>query len=191
MKNIILILFSALTINGCSDKLKSLNDTAIEVSSVNGEEISYSKIIESKESNYFVATGGFGDIRYLNIRASKNGVLLGKIDDEIEGMIYEVITGDINNNSKTELYILYLRDSYSRHANIAGFEFNGKIFNRFDLPELDEELKSGYEGKDLFFISNSKLVREFPLVNSENSKRRIEYSLTEKLNVKINKSENF
>ena len=177
-------------LSSCSDKLRSLDDTAIEVSSVNGEEISYSKNITSGDKQFAIATGGIGSIRYLDIRASQNGVLLGKIDDELEGMVYETITGDLNQNSKPEILLLMLKNAYEGKIDVVGFEFDGKIFKRFDLPALDDELAYGYEGKDHFYISKSKLVREFPIHSVKaDARRRIFYLLDKELALTMDKFE--
>jgi len=178
------------SLGSCSDKLRSLDDTAIEVNSVNGEEISFSKNITSGDKQFAIATGGLGSIRYLDIRASKNGVLLGKIDDELEGMVYETITGDLNQNSKPEILLLMIKNAYEGKIDVVGFEFDGTLFKRFELPALDEELAFGYEGKDHFYISKSKLVREFPIHSVKaDAKRRIFYVLNKGLVLSLDKFE--
>ncbi|MBX3043859.1 MAG: hypothetical protein KIT33_14920 [Candidatus Kapabacteria bacterium] len=187
LKSIIILLLS-ITIVSCSEKLKSLDDTAIEVSAVNGEELSFSKNIEFEHRRYFIATGGYGSIRYLCIRLSMNSQLLGKIDDEIEGSIYETMTGDLNGNSKPEIMLLCINNSYKGFVDIVGYEFDGKIFRRYDLPPLDSDLAYGYGGNDHFYISKSKLIREFPILNTQpKAKRKITYSLNKNLEFSIEK----
>ncbi|MFA5512183.1 MAG: hypothetical protein WC313_07005 [Candidatus Kapaibacterium sp.] len=189
----ILVIFGLIcctVLSACSDKLRSLDDKAIEVSSVNGEEISYSRKITNSGIQFNIATGGLGDIRYLSIRSSKNGVLIAKIDDDIEGIVLETLISDLNNNSKPEILLFLMQDAYNSNLTISGYEYDGKSFTRFDLPELEGDIAYGYYGKDHFYISGNMLIREFP-VNAvdTDSKRKVSYSLDKNLALKLHKVE--
>jgi len=187
-----LILFFCLS--SCSDKLNSLDDTAIEVTSVNGEEISFSKKLTNNSDIFNIASSGLGDIRYLDIRVSRDGVLLGKLSDELDGVIYKTMKTDLNNNSKPEILLLLLPNVTENKLLITGYEFDGKVFKRFDLPDLSEDLYFGYQGKDHIYVSKSKLVREFPINIADGNpgkKRRIFYKLNKELNFILDNHEDF
>ena len=195
MKSTALIaFFLILGIISCSDKLRSLDDTATEVNSVNGEEISFSKNINYSGDIFSIAVGGLGSIRYLDIRKSRDGVMLVKYNDELEGMIYGAMVNDLNANDKPEVLLIVLKNGIAGSAYIVGFELNGKQFKRFELPQPQDDLSYGYEGKDHFYISKSQLFHEFPIfsgspVRTETGKRRLVYSLSKDLNFKLEKFE--
>jgi hypothetical protein len=196
MKLLFYILFlSVFYFCSCSDKLRSLDDTATEVTNVNGEELSFNQKITKNGVDFFVALAGTGDIRFLDIRASKNGVLLSKINDETEGMIFSTMITDLNTNSKPELLLLINSGDVDGRVSIIGFEYNGKIFKRFDMPIIEDELYSGFSGRDYIYIQGSNIIREFNVDNQQaggfgGSTRRLVYALDENLNLTVLKQVN-
>jgi hypothetical protein len=70
------------------------------------------------------------------------------------------------------------------YARIYAFEFNNNDADKLDFPKLTNSQRKGYRGNDNFYIKEGKLIREFPIYDSNDSlakptgaKRQLEYSL--------------
>lgn len=174
----LLISLIFLILCSCQDKLKSLDDTAIEVSVINGEDVTYTKKIKHEGNLYSISLAGNGDIRFLDIRVSHKGVLITKMNDEIDGIIYEVLKSDLNHNDKPELVLLVKANDLQSRISIVGYEHIANTFKRLNEPSNMEDLFYGYSGSDHIYIKVNKLVWEFLAVNYSDTNRTSSISNT-------------
>ena len=101
--------------------------------------------------------------------------------------IKEVLVGDLDENGFDEFYIVTVSSGSGSYGNVIAFASNrDKSLSVIYFPEIQErdELFAGYMGHDAFGISNSKLLRSFPIYqpsdtnnNPTGGTRRLAYSL--------------
>lgn len=190
MRLLLVIFCISIVINSCNNKLNSLNDDTLEISNINGELLSFNQKISDDGFDYYISLAGTGDIRFLDIRVGKNGVFIAKLNDEIEGAIYNVFISDLNKNSKPEILLLINSNDLKNNITIIGFEFNKNSFKRFDMPQLEEDNIYGIINNEHFLIKGSQIIREFDVLNQQNNlnvTKRLIYNLNNNLELVLYK----
>ncbi|MFD0793689.1 hypothetical protein ACFQZX_08675 [Mucilaginibacter litoreus] len=103
---------------------------------------------------------------------------------DLDGSISDVYNADMDNDGNPEILIQSKGKDTVNYSKIYAFEFNGSQANKLDFPKLTSSQRKGYRGNDNFYIREGKLIREFPIYDSNDStakqtgaKRQLEYSL--------------
>ncbi len=190
MRLLLVVFCISIVFNSCNNKLNSLNDDTLEISSINGELLSFNQKISDDDFDYYISLAGTGDIRFLDIRVGKNGVFIAKLNDEIEGTIYNIFISDLNKNSKPEIILLINSNDLKNNITIIGFEFNKNSFKRFDMPQLEEDNIYGIINYEHFLIKGSQIIREFDVLNPQNNlniTKRLIYNLNNNLELVLYK----
>ncbi len=190
MRLLLVVFCISIVFNSCNNKLNSLNDDTLEISSINGELLSFNQKISDDDFDYYISLAGTGDIRFLDIRVGKNGVFIAKLNDEIEGTIYNIFISDLNKNSKPEIILLINSNDLKNNITIIGFEFNKNSFKRFDMPQLEEDNIYGIINNEHFLIKGSQIIREFDVLNPQNNlniTKRLIYNLNNNLELVLYK----
>jgi hypothetical protein len=103
---------------------------------------------------------------------------------DLDGTITDVYNADMDMDGNPEILIQSKGKDTVNYAKIYAFEFNDNTVNKLDFPKLSSSQKKGYRGDDNFYIKDGKLIREFPIYDSNDktakptgAKRQLEYSL--------------
>jgi hypothetical protein len=103
---------------------------------------------------------------------------------DLDGSITDVYNADMDTDGNPEILIQSKGKDTVNYAKIYAFEFNDNTANKLDFPKLSSSQKRGYRGDDNFYIKDGKLIREFPIYDSNDktakptgAKRQLEYSL--------------
>jgi CRISPR/Cas system-associated protein endoribonuclease Cas2 len=103
---------------------------------------------------------------------------------DLEGAIVDVYNADMDLDGNPEILIEAKAKDTTVYEKIYAFEFRNNEAQKLDFPKLTSSQKKGYRGSDNFFIREGKLMREFPIYDSNNqtakltgAKRLLEYNL--------------
>jgi len=106
---------------------------------------------------------------------------------EIEGSVTDMKVADLNKDGSPELYIFVTSAGSGSYGTLVAYSVNKKrSMNDITLPELDPKSKEarGYMGHDRFTLSDSYLIRSFPVYKKNDpnccpsgGKRKLYYKL--------------
>lgn len=154
------------------------------------EYIRFSKIPESLEQvlhyndvTFDVSVKGTSSLKKITI-IIKSPELNDTLIRIVNGKVYGVKTGDLNNNNLPEIYAFVIGRGNNAKGSFVGFEFGSDEVVQLAFPEPNPKLMEGYMGQDSLFIRGKHLVRQFPVYNDSDlsltptaNTRIIEYSL--------------
>lgn len=128
------------------------------------------------------STGG-----YLILRSDSTNMKYRSVSGELDGKIVDVWNMDMDSDGNPELYIQAQGEGEGSHLNMYVYEFSdGGSSQRITFPNLGSSSKRGYQGGDSLYIKDDKLMREFPIVSTdeksgsktiEANKKVLEYGL--------------
>lgn len=103
---------------------------------------------------------------------------------DIDGAITDVFNSDMDVDGNPELLIEAKAKDTVDYTTIYAYEFTDTKAQKLDFPKLTSSQKKGYRGADNFYMKDGKLIREFPVYDSDSSnakqtpeKRILQYSL--------------
>lgn len=168
----VLSLFCAALLNSCT----SADKPAITSQPVSPEKLPapfrYHKAVEVKPGlTLDVVSWGRGSEStgaYLILRSDSTHLKYRSISGELDGKIVDVWNMDMDSDGNPELYIQAKGEGEGSHLNMYVYEFseNGSS-NQLTFPKLGSSSKKGYKGNDSLYIKDDKLIREFPVVESD------------------------
>ena len=169
--------YNVVTLNSYKEKdiLKKYesNQSAVEnTTQIDKKEVySFNKLLKGDKISFELYSENKGSLNDLciEIKGVKSKPL--KITFEIDGVISDAEIGNIDNDGLEELLV------YSRSAGSGGYGYilalsvnsNNKIV-QINFPEdLNDKIKEGYMGHDLFRLKGKSLVRKFPIYTDGDS----------------------
>jgi hypothetical protein len=105
---------------------------------------------------------------YLILRSDSTHLKYKSISGELDGKIVDVWNMDMDSDGNPELYIQAMGEGEGSHLNMYIYEFadNGSS-QKLTFPNLGSSSKKGYKGNDSLYIKDDKLIREFPVVDTD------------------------
>lgn len=144
---------------------------------------SLEQVLHFNEVTFDVSVKGTSSLKKLTIiiRSPELNDTLIRI---VNGKVYGVKTGDLNNNNLPEIYVFVIGRGNNARGSFIGFEFGSDEVVQLAFPEANPQIMEGYIGQDSLFIQGKHLVRQFPVykdtdlsLNPTANTRIIEYSL--------------
>lgn len=122
---------------------------------------------------------------YLVLRSDSTKMDYRSVSGELDGKIVDAWDMDLDSDGNPELYIQAKGEGKGSYLNMYIYEYSeGGSNQKLKFPELSSSLNEGYRGLDSVYIKDGKLMREFPVFDSNDSSshktgqiRKIEYSL--------------
>jgi hypothetical protein len=103
---------------------------------------------------------------------------------DLDGAIIDVYNSDMDLDGNPEILIQAKGKDTTNYATIYAYEFTNGKADKLDFPKLTSSQKKGYRGDDNFYITQGKLMREFPIYDGNTkdakptgAKRILEYGL--------------
>jgi hypothetical protein len=103
---------------------------------------------------------------------------------DLPGKILDVYNTDMDADGNPELLIQGTPPDTTTYMAMYPYEFGDKAGRKLDFPKLTRRQARGYLGRDNFYVRDGKLIREFPIHESDSSnakptgaKRVLEYTL--------------
>lgn len=184
------LLVSAYGLNSCTSADKTALVKAKPVEIKLPQPFRYHKAVEVKPGlTLDVVSWGRGSKStgaYLILRSDSTHLKYRSISGELDGEIVDVWNMDMDSDGNPELFIQAQGEGEGSHLNMYVYEFSDNGSSReLNFPNLGSSSKKGYKGNDSLYIKDEKLIREFPVVNTDQktggqsagSKKVLEYSL--------------
>lgn len=188
-RNFLFIATAGLVITGCSnnDKKPAAAISAAAKPAVM-QPFRFHKAIEvSPGQTYDVVSWGRGSTQtgsFAILHSDSAGMKYTTTTGDLDGAISDVYNADMDLDGNPEILIQSKGKDTVSYAKIYAFEFNNNEADKLDFPKLTGSQRKGYRGNDNFYIKEGKLIREFPIYDSNDStakstgaKRQLEYSL--------------
>lgn len=188
-RNYLFISVIVLLIAGCGsdDKKPAVNNNVAAKPSLM-QPFRFHKAIEvSPGQTYDVVSWGRGSTQvgsFAILHSDSSKMKYTTTTGDLDGTITDVFNADMDMDGNPEILIQSKGKDTVNYARIYAFEFNNNDANKLDFPKLTSSQRKGYRGNDNFYIKEGKLIREFPIYNSNDSlakptgaKRQLEYSL--------------
>jgi hypothetical protein len=156
---------------GDFDSAAIANDTVMQQAIESSYEYAKTLTINDKLVYDVVAYGGPASRgEYAILRRGADNKADTVVREERHGIIADAFTGDLNKDSRPEIYIVLQSADNMKAEIIAGYQFdkNGKV-ERITTPDYSKaEINEHYTGHDSIYLENQMIVRLFPEINSEN-----------------------
>jgi len=162
MKKIIpYILLVIVTFIACNNEMKT------EIEQIQEEKnIAFNKILKDDNFSLKLFSENNKSLNKLIIEFSSDSLLIKK-DFVIEGIISNAEIADLDNNGDKELYVYCNSVGSGSYGNVFSLRLKNKKFEQISFPytTMNDSIKNGYMGHDLFHIKDSLLIRVFPIYN--------------------------
>lgn len=186
-RNYLFLSLACLFLAACSEDKKPVSASVAAVPAVM-QPFRYHKVVEvSPGQTYDVVSWGRGSSAigaYAILHSDSAGMKYTTTTGDLDGSITDVYNADMDTDGNPEILIQSKGKDTVNYAKVYAFEFNDNDANKLDFPRLTSSQRKGYRGEDNFYIRDGKLIREFPIYNSNDSaakptgaKRQLEYSL--------------
>ena len=148
----------------------------------------FHKAIEvSPGQTYDVVSWGRGSTQtgaFAILHSDSAGMKYTTTTGDLDGTITDVFNADMDLDGNPEILIQSKGKDTVNYAKVYAFEFNNNDADKLDFPKLTNSQRKGYRGNDNFYIKEGKLIREFPIYDSNDAtakptgaKRQLEYGL--------------
>lgn len=184
------ILISCAFFAGCTHEQKKALHIADTVKApVIMDPFRFHKLIEVSPGQYYdVLSWGRGAVdtgSYLILHSDSLGRKFTTTTGDFNGKIVDVYNADMDIDGHPEILIQAKRNDTVNYTTMYAFEFYDNKVEKLDFPKLNSSQRKGYRGNDNFYISEGKLIREFPIYSGNGpaskptgQKRKLEYSLS-------------
>lgn len=188
-KNYLFISAIGLLITGCgSDDKKPVANNNVAAKPALMQPFRFHKSIEvSPGQTYDVVSWGRGSTlvgSFAILHSDSSKMKYTTTTGDLDGTITDVFNADMDMDGNPEILIQSKGKDTVNYARIYAFEFNNNDADKLDFPKLTNSQRKGYRGNDNFYIKEGKLIREFPIYDSNDSlakptgaKRQLEYGL--------------
>ncbi|MES2268478.1 MAG: hypothetical protein V4520_17065 [Bacteroidota bacterium] len=189
-KNCLFITVICATIAACGgeDKKPAANNIAAVKPAVMAPFRFHKAIEVSPGQTFDVVSWGRGSSQvgsFTILHSDSAGMKYTTTTGDLDGTITDVYNADMDTDGNPEILIQSKGKDTVNYAKIYAFEFNNNNANDLEFPKLTRSQKKGYRGNDNFYIKDGKLIREFPIYDSNDSaakatgaKRQLEYGLS-------------
>ena len=188
-KNYLFISAIGLLIAGCkSDDKKPVVNHNVAAKPGLTQPFRYHKAIEVSPGETFdVVSWGRGSTQvgsFAILHSDSSRMKYSTTTGDLDGTITDVYNADMDMDGNPEILIRSKGKDTVNYTKIYAFEFNNSNADKLDFPKLTGLQRKGYRGNDNFYIREGKLIREFPIYDSNDAaakptgaKRQLEYSL--------------
>ncbi|MGV8879719.1 MAG: hypothetical protein ACOH2A_11885 [Sphingobacteriaceae bacterium] len=175
--------------NGCKEPDKQQKPVAVKAPAIMAP-FRYQKVIEVKPGLIFdILSWGRGSSSigaFMILRSDSISMKYTTTTGDLDGTIVDVINTDLDVDGNPEIIIQAKASDSTVYAEVYAYEFNDRNdqAQKLTFPKLNSSQAKGYRGNDRFFMEEGKLMREFPLFESDDKdakptaeKRLLRYGL--------------
>lgn len=189
LKSYIFMLIGCAALAGCShDEKKPVVSTVLKAAPLM-EPFKFHKLIEVSPGNYYDVLswgrGGADTSSLLILHSDSVTRNYTTTTGDINGLIVDAYNSDMDIDGHPEILIQAKRKDTINYTTIYAYEFYEKKVEKLDFPKLTKSQRQGYRGNDNFYISEGKLMREFPIYEGSGAsakptgaQRKFEYTLS-------------
>lgn len=189
LKSYIFILIGCAVMAGCAHEEKKPVVSAAPKAPPLAEPFKFHKLIEVSPGNYYDVfswgRGGVDTSSLLILHSDSVSRTYTTTTGDINGLIIDAYNSDMDIDGHPEILIHAKRKDTINYTTVYAYEFYEKKVEKLDFPKLTKSQRQGYRGNDNLYISEGKLIREFPIYEGSGSsakatgaKRKLEYTLS-------------
>jgi hypothetical protein len=182
------MLIACALIAGCAHEQKKAVTTVAPKAPVIQEPFKFHKLVEVAPGQYYdVLSWGRGSVdtgSFLILHSDSAARKYTTTTGDVKGQIVDVYNADMDADGHPEIIIQAKGRDTINYTNIYAFEIYEDKVQKLDFPKLNSSQKKGYRGNDNFYVTDGKLIREFPIFEGSGStatntgqKRKLEYTL--------------
>lgn len=126
----------------------------------------FNKTLTLQGVNFHVTCANEGSENTLRIAPSGAPHAPRAIEQKIEGSVVGAEVADLDGNGAPEIYVFVQSAGSGSYGTVVGHAVHhASAMAVITLPEMadDPKLSAGYMGRDRFFITGDRLVRQFPI----------------------------
>ncbi|WP_345101658.1 hypothetical protein [Mucilaginibacter panaciglaebae] len=183
------MLIGCAAMTGCSHKEKKPLVDNMPKAPVVMDPFRFHKLIEVSPGNYYdVLSWGRGGVDTSSLLILHSDSITRKYTTttgDINGQIVDAYNSDMDIDGHPEILIQAKRKDTINYTTMYAYEFYESKVQKLDFPKLSSSQRKGYRGNDNFYISEGKLIREFPIYKGSGpsakptgAQRKLEYSLS-------------
>jgi hypothetical protein len=136
----------------------------------------FHKMVEVAPGQYYdVMSWGRGadkESAYMILHSDSSSQKFTTTTGDLDGAITEVYNSDMDLDGNPEILIQAKGTDSINFTHIYAYEFKGSNAQKLEFPKLQSS-KKNYRGDDKFYISEGKLIREFPSYTSNGSEGKL------------------
>ena len=171
-----LILLSLLFLSACNQDNKDKVEAPESQTKKLFEPFRFHKAIEVKPGlTLDVVSWGRGSESvgaYLILRSDSSHLKYKSISGELDGQIVDVWNMDMDADGNPEFFIQSKGEGEGSYLNMYVYEFNSSgSAQEIPFPNLSGKTKNGYKGGDSLYIKEDDLMREFPVINEDDTSK--------------------
>ena len=189
LRSYIFMLIGCTAVTGCTHKEKKPVVDNMPKAPVVMEPFKFHKLIEVSPGNYYdVLSWGRGGVDTSSLLILHSDSVARKYTTttgDINGQVVDAYNSDMDIDGHPEILIQAKRKDTINYTTIYAYEFYESKVQKLDFPKLTSSQRKGYRGNDNFYISEGKLIREFPIYEGSGpsakptgAQRKLEYSLS-------------
>ncbi|WP_214070807.1 hypothetical protein [Mucilaginibacter sp. dw_454] len=153
------------------------------------EPFKFHKLIEVSPGNYYDVLswgrGGADTSSLLILHSDSVTKTYTTTTADINGQIVDAYNSDMDIDGHPEILIQAKRKDTINFTTMYAYEFYEKKVQKLDFPKLTSSQRKGYRGNDNFYITEGKLMRDFPIYEGSGAsakktgaERKFEYTLS-------------
>lgn len=182
------MLIACAFIAGCAQEQKKQVTAAAPKAPVIQEPFKFHKLVEVAPGQYYdVLSWGRGSVdtgSFLILHSDSAARKYTTTTGDVKGQIVDVYNADMDADGHPEIIIQAKGRDTINYTNIYAFEIYDDKVQKLDFPKLNSSQRKGYRGNDNLYVTDGKLIREFPIYEGSGStatatsqKRKLEYTL--------------
>jgi hypothetical protein len=182
------MLIACAFVTGCAQEQKKPVISAMPKAPAIQEPFKFHKLVEVAPGQYYdVLSWGRGSVdtgSFLILHSDSVARKYTTTTGDVKGRIVDVYNADMDADGHPEIIIQAKGRDTINYTNIYAFEIYDDKVQKLDFPKLSSSQRKGYRGNDNFYVTDGKLIREFPIfegngstATATNQKRKLEYTL--------------
>lgn len=138
----------------------------------------FHKVIEVKPGLTFdILSWGRGSSSigaFMVLRSDSTRMKYTTTTGDLDGQIVDVVNTDLDVDGNPEIIIQASTSDSTTFMEMYAFEFNdhNTQAQKLSFPKLTKTQKKGYKGSDRLFMEDGKLMREFPVYDSDDKEAK-------------------
>ncbi len=97
------------------------------------------------------------------VTISRNGRAITEVTGARDGMIQDCWMTNIDADESAEVLLFSRSAGSGGYAQLYAYKFAGDELHPLELPDPDADLMEGYQGRDVYELTDGKLSRKFPI----------------------------
>lgn len=189
LKSYFFMVVGCVAMAGCSHEEKKPVVNNMPKAPVIMEPFKFHKLIEVSPGNYYDVLswgrGGADTSSLLILHSDSVTRTYTTTTGDINGLIVDAYNSDMDIDGHPEILIQAKRKDTINYTTVYAYEFYEKKVQKLDFPKLTKSQRAGYRGNDNLYISEGKLIREFPIyegsgpsAKTTGAQRKLEYTLS-------------